>query len=105
MGIAILLFGLVDGEPGARLALFLIGLGGGVFVVPINAALQHIGHDTVGSGRAVAVQNFFQNVAMLITVGIYTAASAIGISPVASVFALGFAVLAATLLVAGKVEQ
>jgi LPLT family lysophospholipid transporter-like MFS transporter len=78
--------------------LFLTGVAGGVFIVPINAALQHIGHDTVGSGRAVAVQNFFQNVAMLLTVGLYTLATAAGVHPVTAVVALGVAILAVTLV-------
>ena len=98
MGVAVLLFGLVDTAPQARAALFLIGLAGGVFIVPINAALQHIGHAGVGSGRAVAVQNFFQNVAMLLTVGIYTAATALKVHPVSAVLGLGVVILAATLL-------
>ena len=72
MGITVLLFALVDNVWMARWMLLLIGVAGGVFIVPINAALQQIGHSGVGSGRAVAVQNFFQNVAMLITVGLYT---------------------------------
>jgi LPLT family lysophospholipid transporter-like MFS transporter len=98
MGVSILLFGLVDTAPQARAALFLIGLAGGVFIVPINAALQHIGHGGVGSGRAVAVQNFFQNVAMLLTVGIYTAATALKVDPVSAVLGLGVVILAATLV-------
>lgn len=99
MGLSILCLGLVDGPLAARGVLFLIGLAGGIFVVPINAALQHIGHDSVGAGRAVAVQNFFQNVAMLVAVGLYTLSTALGAGPVAAVFGLGIAVLAATLVV------
>jgi LPLT family lysophospholipid transporter-like MFS transporter len=102
MGVAILLFGLVDTAPQARVVLFLIGLAGGVFIVPINAALQHIGFGGVGSGRAVAVQNFFQNVAMLITVGIYTAATAFKVQPVTAVIGLGVGILAATLLLSQR---
>jgi LPLT family lysophospholipid transporter-like MFS transporter len=96
MGAAIALFGLADSGLQARAALFLVGLAGGIFVVPINAALQHIGHDTVGGGRAVAVQNFFQNVAMLVTVGLYTLSSALHVHPVTIVFTLAFGILAAT---------
>jgi len=102
MGISVLLFALVDNAGAARGVLLLIGVGGGVFIVPINAALQQIGHRGVGSGRAVAVQNFYQNVAMLITVGLYTAATATGIHPVASIVVLGMSVLVATLAVARR---
>lgn len=48
-----------------------IGIAGGFYVVPLNALLQERGHETVGSGNAVAVQNFFENSAMLALVGIY----------------------------------
>jgi LPLT family lysophospholipid transporter-like MFS transporter len=56
----------------ARMALFAIGTAGGMFIVPINAALQELGQKSIGSGGAVALQGFFQNVAMLIAVGCYT---------------------------------
>ena len=102
MGISVLLFALVDNAGAARGVLLLIGVAGGVFIVPINAALQQIGHRGVGSGRAVAVQNFYQNVAMLITVGLYTAATATGIHPAASIVVLGMSVLVATLAVARR---
>ncbi len=99
MGASILAFALVDNHWQAALVLFLIGFSGGVFIVPINAALQHIGHAQVGSGRAVAVQNFFQNVAMLLTVGLYTLSTAGGVGPVAAVLGLGAGTLLATLWV------
>ena len=53
----------------ARAVLVAIGVCGGMFLVPINAALQDIGHRTIGSGRAVALQSFFENSAMLTGVG------------------------------------
>ena len=96
MGATILLFSLVDSMVPAFTVLFLIGLAGGIFIVPINAALQHIGHASVGSGRAVAVQNFFQNAAMLVTVGIYTASTAANVQPVTALFVLGALVLLIT---------
>ncbi|GMQ88188.1 MAG: lysophospholipid transporter LplT [Gammaproteobacteria bacterium] len=108
MGIMILLFSLV-GTPmfslvspvwDARLVLLLTGIAGGIFLVPINAALQDIGHNTIGSGRAVAIQNFFQNFAMLVTVGLYTLAAASDVHPVTTVVALGILILLATVAVA-----
>ena len=79
--------------------LLLIGIAGGMFIVPINAALQEIGHTSIGSGRAVAIQNFFQNLAMLLTVGLYTGAAAVGISLFAIIMTLGVTVLISILLV------
>lgn len=51
--------------------LILIGVTGGFYVVPLNALLQERGHETVGAGNAVAVQNFFENCTMLTLVGLY----------------------------------
>jgi LPLT family lysophospholipid transporter-like MFS transporter len=51
--------------------LILIGAAGGFYVVPLNALLQEHGHETVGAGNAVAVQNFFENCTMLLLVGLY----------------------------------
>ena len=99
LGLSILLFGLVETVWPARLVLLLIGIAGGMFIVPINAALQEIGHTSIGSGRAVAIQNFFQNLAMLLTVGLYTGAAAVGISLFAIIMTLGVTVLISILLV------
>jgi LPLT family lysophospholipid transporter-like MFS transporter len=99
MGIAILIFSLVDSAWSARGVLVLIGVCGGMFLVPINAALQDIGHRTIGSGRAIALQSFFENTAMLTGVGIYTAAVGAGAQPVPAIVVVGVLVLVATFLV------
>lgn len=99
MGIAILIFSLVDSAWPARGVLVLIGVCGGMFLVPINAALQDIGHRTIGSGRAIALQSFFENTAMLTGVGIYTAAVGAGAQPVPAIVVVGVLVLVATFLV------
>ena len=99
MGVCILALGAVTSVIGARLALAAIGVCGGLFVVPVNAALQDIGHRTVGSGGAVALQSFFENFAMLASVGLYTLAASRGAAPVATVFVVGALVLIATGLV------
>lgn len=53
--------------------LLLIGIGaaGGWFIVPLNAALQHHGQAHMGTGRALAVQNLWENIAMFTAVSIY----------------------------------
>lgn len=53
--------------------LLLIGIGaaGGWFIVPLNAALQHHGQVHMGTGRALAVQNLWENIAMFVAVSIY----------------------------------
>jgi LPLT family lysophospholipid transporter-like MFS transporter len=102
MGVAILLFSLATEAGPARAVLVMIGLCGGMFLVPINAALQDIGHRTIGSGRAVALQSFFENFAMLTGVGIYTGAVGLGAQPVASIVVVGVLVLIATTLVSWR---
>lgn len=83
----------------ARFVLFLMGTAGGMFIVPVNAALQELGQQSIGGGAAVAMQNFFQNAAMLLSVGAYTLASSQQIGPVAALLALGSFLLTATYLV------
>jgi LPLT family lysophospholipid transporter-like MFS transporter len=95
MGVSIIALSLLDGIWSARIALFAAGIAGGIFVVPINAALQEIGHKTVGSGGAVAVQHFFENIAMLAATGAYALAADRGIGPAASLAGLGVLVLIA----------
>jgi LPLT family lysophospholipid transporter-like MFS transporter len=102
MGVAILLFSLVSTAWPARAVLVAIGVCGGMFLVPINAALQNIGHRSIGSGRAVALQSFFENSAMLTSVGIYTAAVGAGAQPVVSIVVVGVLVLIATTLVSWR---
>lgn len=102
MGVAILVFSLVDAAWPARAVLVAIGVCGGMFLVPINAALQDLGHRTIGSGRAVALQSFFENSAMLTSVGIYTAAVGAGAEPVSSIVVVGVLVLIATTLVSWR---
>ena len=82
----------------ARLVLLGMGVAGGVFIVPINAVLQEQGQLSIGSGGAVAMQNFFQNAAMLLAVGLYTLATAQQISPIAALLGLGGFLITATLL-------
>jgi LPLT family lysophospholipid transporter-like MFS transporter len=83
----------------AQAVLFAIGVMGGLFIVPINAALQEQGQQTIGSGSAVALQNFFQNLAMLLAVGAYTLAASKQVDPVMAMLALGVLLFIATFLV------
>jgi LPLT family lysophospholipid transporter-like MFS transporter len=70
-----------------------------MFVVPINASLQEIGHQTIGSGAAVGIQNFFENFAMLAASGIYALAAGWGAGPVSTMLVLGVVVVIATAIV------
>lgn len=82
LGVLILAFAMVTNLPLAAVLLVLVGACGGFYVVPLNALLQEKGHETVGAGSAIAVQNFFENLAMLVMVGAYTVMTSFGLPPV-----------------------
>jgi LPLT family lysophospholipid transporter-like MFS transporter len=71
IGVFILLFAHTNSLIAAIILLVLVGMAGGFYVVPLNALLQERGHQTVGAGNAVAVQNFFENCCMLTLIGTY----------------------------------
>jgi sensor c-di-GMP phosphodiesterase-like protein len=52
--------------------LILIGLTSGLFVVPMNALLQHRGHVLLSAGHSIAVQNFNEQLNILAMVAVYT---------------------------------
>jgi LPLT family lysophospholipid transporter-like MFS transporter len=79
LGPVIFTLALVHNLTLAAIIMVAIGLCGGLFVVPLNALLQKRGHETIGTGNALAVQNFVENLAMLIFVAAYTWAVTIGI--------------------------
>ena len=83
----------------AKLILIFIGISGGIVVVPLNASIQEIGHAGIGSGRAVAVQNLFQNSAILLSMGLYSAVAAQGIGSVPILLVLGLTVFIMTAIV------
>ena len=60
----------------------MIAIGGlaGFFVVPMNALLQHRGHNLMGAGRSIAVQNFNENISILVMIAVYSALLAADLS-------------------------
>jgi LPLT family lysophospholipid transporter-like MFS transporter len=52
--------------------MIIIGALSGFFVVPMNALLQHRGHVLMGAGSSIAVQNFNENLSILIMLAIYS---------------------------------
>lgn len=73
---------------------FLILLGGlgGFLVVPMNALLQHRGHNLMGAGRSIAVQNFNENASILMLGAFYSACTGLGLSAYAAITAFGVVV-------------
>lgn len=55
----------------AAIMMFVVGALSGFFVVPLNAMLQHRGHMLMGAGHSIAVQNFNENIGILVMIGIH----------------------------------
>lgn len=70
---------------------FLIFLGGlgGYMVVPMNALLQHRGHHLMGAGRSIAVQNFNEQVCILVLGGFYAFSTGMGMSAFGAISCFG----------------
>lgn len=71
MGLIVLIMNFVRDMWLAIPLLILVGALSGFFVVPMNALLQHRGHILMGAGHSIAVQNFNENLSILIMTGLY----------------------------------
>ncbi len=71
MGLIVLIMNFVHHVWLAIPLLIFIGALSGFFVVPMNALLQHRGHILMGAGHSIAVQNFNENLSILVMTGIY----------------------------------
>jgi LPLT family lysophospholipid transporter-like MFS transporter len=105
MALFIFALSLTDSLWPARFALLFIGIMGGMFIVPINAALQELGQQSIGSGSAVALQGFFQNLSMLAAVGGYTYAASQNADPVNSMLTLSSLFFISTFLVSLRLPK
>jgi MFS family permease len=71
MGLIVLVMNFVHEMALAIPLLILVGGLSGFFVVPMNALLQHRGHILMGAGHSIAVQNFNENLSILVMTGLY----------------------------------
>ena len=71
MGVAVAAMSLVHNEILAMIVLLVIGLLSGFFVVPMNALLQHRGYVVMSAGNSIAVQNFNENLNILVMLLFY----------------------------------
>lgn len=71
MGTLVILMLWVNQIALAALLMLVIGALSGFFVVPLNAMLQHRGHLLMGAGHSIAVQNFNENLGILLMVGFH----------------------------------
>ena len=102
IGIFIMLFAHATHLYATIVLLMLIGAAGGFYVVPLNALLQERGHETVGSGNAVAVQNFFENFCMLVLLGLFIVMEKNKVPIVTSTFIFGGIILLSVVILALK---
>ena len=71
MGLIVLSLNVISDLRVAVPMLLLVGALSGFFVVPMNALLQHRGHILMGAGHSIAVQNFNENLSILVMTGLY----------------------------------
>ena len=64
----------------AMVLMVIVGGLAGFFVVPMNALLQHRGHILMGAGHSIAVQNFNENLSILMMTGTYALLIMLGLS-------------------------
>ena len=76
-----------------------VGICAGFFVVPMNALLQHRGYVLMSAGKSIAVQNFNENLSILIMLGIYSLLIHFGMSAPATMVTFGVFVIVSMLLV------
>ncbi len=72
MGVLVMSMMLITSPVIAAMLLFVIGMLSGYFLVPLNSLLQHRGHHLLGAGHSIAVQNFNENIGILLLLGAYT---------------------------------
>jgi MFS family permease len=80
MGLVIIVMNFVGNVAVAIPLLVAMGAMAGYFVVPMNALLQHRGHNLMGAGRSIAVQNFNENASILVMIASYSALLGSGLS-------------------------
>jgi LPLT family lysophospholipid transporter-like MFS transporter len=92
MGLLVILMNFIDNVWVAAPFLILLGGLGGFLVVPMNALLQHRGHNLMGAGRSIAVQNFNEQACILGLGGFYALSTGLGMSAFGAITAFGIVV-------------
>ena len=89
MGLLVMLMNFIGSIWLAIPFLILLGGLGGFLVVPMNALLQHRGHNLMGAGRSIAVQNFNEQAAILGMGAFYSLSTKFGLSAFGAITAFG----------------
>src|SRR5690606_22525276 len=72
MGFTVMLMPIVHDKWAVYTLLLLVGGLSGYFVVPMNALLQHRGHVLLSAGHSIAVQNFNEQLNILLMLAVYS---------------------------------
>jgi hypothetical protein len=99
MGVLVLAMNLISHLWAAVPFLIVLGALGGFLVVPMNALLQHRGHNLMGAGRSIAVQNFNEQACILGLGALYTGMTRFGLSAFAAISVFGLVVAGTMLLI------
>ena len=92
MGLLIILMNFITNLWVAIPFLILLGALGGFLVVPMNALLQHRGHNLMGAGRSIAVQNFNEQACILGLGLFYSLLTGVGMSAFGAITVFGLVV-------------
>ena len=92
MGVLVIVLNFISNVWVAAPFLVLLGAIGGFLVVPMNALLQHRGHNLMGAGRSIAVQNFNENFSILVLGTAYSLSAGMGVSAFGAITGFGLVV-------------
>ncbi|MES2948996.1 MAG: lysophospholipid transporter LplT [Pseudomonadota bacterium] len=92
MGVLVILLNFITNVWVAAPFLVLLGGLGGFLVVPMNALLQHRGHNLMGAGRSIAVQNFNEQACILGLGAFYSLSTGMGLSAFGAITVFGLVV-------------
>ena len=92
MGVLVVLMNFITNVWVAAPFLILLGGLGGFLVVPMNALLQHRGHNLMGAGRSIAVQNFNEQACILSLGAGYSLSTGMGLSAFGAITGFGLLV-------------
>ena len=92
MGVLVILLNFITNVWVAAPFLILLGGLGGFLVVPMNALLQHRGHNLMGAGRSIAVQNFNEQACILGLGAFYSFSTGMGLTSFGAITVFGLVV-------------
>jgi LPLT family lysophospholipid transporter-like MFS transporter len=92
MGLFVILMNFISNVWVAVPFLILLGAIAGFMVVPMNALLQHRGHNLMGAGRSIAVQNFNEQACILGLGALYSLSAGMGMSAFVAITGFGLIV-------------